>query len=169
MPIFGAKSRAVRGCASKLACGRRIGPMRSYEFSENYRKNALPLRRLVIWVGEIGRHTGVVFDGVRVDALYGAPFEKRFAEERVQVLHGAVEIDLLVADKEDRVHAAAREQAPLAPDLAVAELFFAVTPRLIQKTLVVKVDDDRKISTQQNHAEDHRHDCLLYTSDAADE
>ena len=26
MPIFGAKSRAKRGCASKLACGRRIGP-----------------------------------------------------------------------------------------------------------------------------------------------
>ena len=26
MPIFGAKSRAMRGCASKLACGRRIGP-----------------------------------------------------------------------------------------------------------------------------------------------
>ena len=25
MPIFGAKSRAMRGCASKLACGRRIG------------------------------------------------------------------------------------------------------------------------------------------------
>ena len=26
MPIFGAKSRAKRGCASKLACGHRIGP-----------------------------------------------------------------------------------------------------------------------------------------------
>ena len=26
MPIFGAKSRAARGCASKLACGRRINP-----------------------------------------------------------------------------------------------------------------------------------------------
>ena len=26
MPIFGAKSRAARGCASKLACGRRIDP-----------------------------------------------------------------------------------------------------------------------------------------------
>ena len=26
MPIFGAKSRAARGCASKLACGRRIEP-----------------------------------------------------------------------------------------------------------------------------------------------
>ena len=26
MPIFGAKSRAMRGCASKLACGRRIDP-----------------------------------------------------------------------------------------------------------------------------------------------
>ena len=25
MPIFGAKSRAMRGCASKLACGHRIG------------------------------------------------------------------------------------------------------------------------------------------------
>ena len=26
MPIFGAKSRALRGCALKLACGHRIGP-----------------------------------------------------------------------------------------------------------------------------------------------
>ena len=26
MPIFGAKSRAMRGCASKPVCGRRIGP-----------------------------------------------------------------------------------------------------------------------------------------------
>ena len=26
MPIFGAKNRAARGCASKLACGRRIDP-----------------------------------------------------------------------------------------------------------------------------------------------
>ena len=26
MLIFGAKSRAMRGCALKLACGRRIGP-----------------------------------------------------------------------------------------------------------------------------------------------
>ena len=26
MPIFGAKSRAMRGCASKLACGYCIGP-----------------------------------------------------------------------------------------------------------------------------------------------
>ena len=26
MPIFGAKSRAARGCASKLACGCRIDP-----------------------------------------------------------------------------------------------------------------------------------------------
>ena len=26
MPIFGAKSRAMRGCASKLACGHRIDP-----------------------------------------------------------------------------------------------------------------------------------------------
>ena len=34
-----------------------------------------------------------------------------------------------------------------------------MTPRLIQKTLVVKVDDDRKISTQQNHAEDDRHNA----------
>ena len=80
-----------------------VGPMRSYEFSENYRKNASPLRRHIVRVGEIGRHTGVVFDGVRVDALYGAPFEKRLAEERVQVLHGAVEVDLLLAHEQDRV------------------------------------------------------------------
>ena len=39
MPIFGAKSRAKRGCASKLACGRRIGPLGSYEFAEEYRKS----------------------------------------------------------------------------------------------------------------------------------
>ena len=39
MPIFGAKSRAARGCASKLACGRRIGPLGSYEFAEKYHKN----------------------------------------------------------------------------------------------------------------------------------
>ena len=26
MSIFGTKNRATRGCASKLACGRRIGP-----------------------------------------------------------------------------------------------------------------------------------------------
>ena len=39
MPIFGAKSRAKRGCASKLACGRRIGPLGSYEFAEDSREN----------------------------------------------------------------------------------------------------------------------------------
>ena len=66
MPIFGAKSRAARGCASKLACGRRIDPakcnckiaqtigdhaqrpvgadasvrpMRSDKFASTYRKN----------------------------------------------------------------------------------------------------------------------------------
>ena len=39
MPIFGAKSRAVRGCASKLACGRRIDPLGSCEFAEGFRKN----------------------------------------------------------------------------------------------------------------------------------
>ena len=34
MPIFGAKSRAKRGCASKLACGRRIGPADCTGFME---------------------------------------------------------------------------------------------------------------------------------------
>ena len=38
MPIFGAKIRAVRGCASKLACGRRIDALESCEFAEDYRK-----------------------------------------------------------------------------------------------------------------------------------
>ena len=32
MPIFGAKSRAARGCASKLACGRRIDPHGAHSF-----------------------------------------------------------------------------------------------------------------------------------------
>ena len=32
MPIFGAKSRAARGCASKLACGRRIDPHAAHPF-----------------------------------------------------------------------------------------------------------------------------------------
>ena len=39
MPIFGAKSRAKRGCASKLACGHRIGPLGSCEFAEDFHKN----------------------------------------------------------------------------------------------------------------------------------
>ena len=44
MPIFGAKSRAVRGCASKLACGRRIGPLGSCEFAADFRKNGAVCR-----------------------------------------------------------------------------------------------------------------------------
>lgn len=90
----------------------------------------------VVGIWEIRRHAGIVFDGVRVDALCGAPFEKRLAEECVQVLHGAVEIDLLIANKEDCVYAAAREQAPLALDLAVAELLLSMAPGLIEKALV---------------------------------
>ena len=39
MPIFGAKSRAKRGCASKLARGHRIGPFGSFEFAEVFIKN----------------------------------------------------------------------------------------------------------------------------------
>ena len=38
MPIFGAKSRAMRGCASKLACGRRIGPRRMHRFYGKLRR-----------------------------------------------------------------------------------------------------------------------------------
>ncbi len=34
MPIFGAKSRAKRGCASKLSCGHRIGPAERTGFTE---------------------------------------------------------------------------------------------------------------------------------------
>ena len=34
MPIFGAKSRAMRGCASKLACGHRIDPAERTGFTE---------------------------------------------------------------------------------------------------------------------------------------
>ena len=40
MPIFGAKSRAARGCASKLACGRRIDPCGRHDrFYETLRQN----------------------------------------------------------------------------------------------------------------------------------
>ena len=41
MPIFGAKSRAARGCASKLACGRRIVPAEQADLSETYGKFAI--------------------------------------------------------------------------------------------------------------------------------
>ena len=40
MPIFGAKSRAARGCTSKLACGRRIVPAEQACFAEVYGKFA---------------------------------------------------------------------------------------------------------------------------------
>ncbi len=40
MPIFGAKSRAARGCASKLACGRRIVPAEQTDFEGIYGKFA---------------------------------------------------------------------------------------------------------------------------------
>ena len=40
MPIFGAKSRATRGCASKLACGHRIVPAERADFTEVYGKFA---------------------------------------------------------------------------------------------------------------------------------
>ena len=41
MPIFGAKSRAARGCASKLACGRRIDPaMRNRKIARIFGKIA---------------------------------------------------------------------------------------------------------------------------------
>ena len=40
MPIFGAKSRAMRGCASKLACGRRIGPAERNVFTVIFGKFA---------------------------------------------------------------------------------------------------------------------------------
>ncbi len=36
---LGAKSRALRGCASKLACGRRIGPLKCFGFASDFRKN----------------------------------------------------------------------------------------------------------------------------------
>ena len=42
MPIFGAKSRAARGCASKLACGRRIDPRAARPFLQYVAAN-LPL------------------------------------------------------------------------------------------------------------------------------
>ncbi len=35
---LGAKSRALRGCASKLACGRRIGPLKCCEFALVFHK-----------------------------------------------------------------------------------------------------------------------------------
>ena len=44
MPIFGAKSRAMRGCASKLACGRRIGPAERNVFTVIFGKFAAAQR-----------------------------------------------------------------------------------------------------------------------------
>ena len=48
MPVFGAKSRAMRDCASKLACGRRIGPadctVTSLQFSG--RQSRRPLQQV---------------------------------------------------------------------------------------------------------------------------
>ena len=35
---LGAKSRALRGCASKLACGRRIGPLKCCDFALDFHK-----------------------------------------------------------------------------------------------------------------------------------
>ena len=43
MPIFGAKSRAARGYASKLACGRRIDPAEYADFSKVFGKFATVL------------------------------------------------------------------------------------------------------------------------------
>ena len=40
MPIFGAKSHAARGCASKLACGRRIDPaVRDHKIARIFGEN----------------------------------------------------------------------------------------------------------------------------------
>ena len=44
MPIFGAKSRAMRGCASKLACGRRIDPAERNVFTVIFGKFATAQR-----------------------------------------------------------------------------------------------------------------------------
>ena len=44
MPIFGAKSRAMRGCASKLACGHRIGPAECTVFTVFFGKFATSKR-----------------------------------------------------------------------------------------------------------------------------
>ena len=44
MPIFGAKSRAMRGCASKLACGHRIGPAERNVFTVIFGKFATAQR-----------------------------------------------------------------------------------------------------------------------------
>ena len=44
MPIFGAKSRAMRGCASKLACGHRIGPAERNVFTVIFGKFATSQR-----------------------------------------------------------------------------------------------------------------------------
>ena len=48
MPIFGAKSRAMRGCASKLAYGHRIGPRRMHRFFGNLRRI-----RNIYWAGRV--------------------------------------------------------------------------------------------------------------------
>ena len=41
---LGAKRRALRGCASKLACGRRIGPLKCFEFALDFHKTGHFLR-----------------------------------------------------------------------------------------------------------------------------
>ena len=53
MPIFGAKSRAMRGCASKLACGRRIGPAERNVFTVIFGKFATA-QRADVGIGPYG-------------------------------------------------------------------------------------------------------------------
>ena len=59
MPIFGAKSRAARGCASKLACGRRIVPAEQAVFMKDY--------------GKIETFLGPMCTGKRQTHIHNAP------------------------------------------------------------------------------------------------
>ena len=57
---LGAKSRALRGCASKLACGRRIGPLKCCDFASDFHKS-----------GQFRRADRVVRPyGVKIETLY---------------------------------------------------------------------------------------------------
>ena len=53
MPIFGAKSRAKRGCASKLSCGHRIDPAERTGFTEVSGEFAISQ-----WAARIDRYYG---------------------------------------------------------------------------------------------------------------
>ena len=68
---LGAKSRALRGCASKLACGRRIGPLKCCEFASDFRKTRQFRRadRVVRPYGAKSKPNAITSDRPRVGAF----------------------------------------------------------------------------------------------------